>query len=440
MASRVIVVGAGIAGLTAAFRLQARGHQVRVLEGEEVVGGKMVASRGDGWVINRGAQLLPASYDAALALARDAGAGADLRPFVATLSILRDGTEHQLRGAGLGMAVDGLRTDLLSWRSKLLLRRAALDAIRMRRALDYEAHAERARWDTESIADYCARRLNDEIRDYVIDPLMRGLFLSDAQQMSIVDFYFTAARLLGAKLLLYPAGLDFLPRALARSLDVHTSARVSRVERTDGGVAVTLTDRVEEADGCVIAMEGPATAAVYPGLDPRRRDILTREMEQTAVYGLHFGTSHPIRDDVVAITIPRREREGLGTITFQHVYMPHCVPPGKGLVSAWWDNDWCSARETVPDEDVIAEMLPIVETVVPGVGAAAEFTRLDRWSPATPLGRVGNHVLAAELDRLADTSGRVQLAGDYLSLATINGAVVSGEAAARRLHAMLTSA
>ena len=45
------------------------------------------------------------SAAAILEVARDAGADRELRPFVATLAILRDGTEHTLRGAGIGMAV-----------------------------------------------------------------------------------------------------------------------------------------------------------------------------------------------------------------------------------------------------------------------------------------------------------------------------------------------
>ena len=39
--SRVVVVGAGLGGLTCAARLAARGHQVTVFEQADVVGGKL---------------------------------------------------------------------------------------------------------------------------------------------------------------------------------------------------------------------------------------------------------------------------------------------------------------------------------------------------------------------------------------------------------------
>lgn len=46
--TRVAVVGAGIAGLTAAYRLAQAGLQVTVFESESKVGGRVVAVRSDG--------------------------------------------------------------------------------------------------------------------------------------------------------------------------------------------------------------------------------------------------------------------------------------------------------------------------------------------------------------------------------------------------------
>ncbi|MDP2883771.1 MAG: FAD-dependent oxidoreductase [Ignavibacteria bacterium] len=54
----VVVVGAGIAGLTAAYRLSKLGVDVTVLEASERVGGRMSTVRRDGYLIDRGAQFL----------------------------------------------------------------------------------------------------------------------------------------------------------------------------------------------------------------------------------------------------------------------------------------------------------------------------------------------------------------------------------------------
>lgn len=52
--SKMIVIGAGIAGLTAAYRLQKAGHEVVVLEAADHVGGRMITIHWNGWSIDPG--------------------------------------------------------------------------------------------------------------------------------------------------------------------------------------------------------------------------------------------------------------------------------------------------------------------------------------------------------------------------------------------------
>jgi protoporphyrinogen/coproporphyrinogen III oxidase len=70
---RVIVVGAGISGLTAAWRLQQAGFEVTVLESEAHVGGKLSSFQRDGFRIGRGAGVYAGSYSTFLGLAHELG-------------------------------------------------------------------------------------------------------------------------------------------------------------------------------------------------------------------------------------------------------------------------------------------------------------------------------------------------------------------------------
>ena len=73
---RIAVIGAGIAGLTAAYTLQQRGFAVQVFEREDTPGGRMRSEQRGDFVIERGAQFIASSYRNMRALAAELGIAA----------------------------------------------------------------------------------------------------------------------------------------------------------------------------------------------------------------------------------------------------------------------------------------------------------------------------------------------------------------------------
>jgi oxygen-dependent protoporphyrinogen oxidase len=67
------VIGAGLSGLTAAYRLAQRGWEVDVFERAEAVGGRTRTVRAGGYTIDTGASALSSSYNASLALVAEVG-------------------------------------------------------------------------------------------------------------------------------------------------------------------------------------------------------------------------------------------------------------------------------------------------------------------------------------------------------------------------------
>src|SRR3954469_23095528 len=60
--AEVVVVGAGLAGLSAATRLAAAGRDVHVVDGARHAGGRLRTERIDGFVVDRGFQVLNTGY------------------------------------------------------------------------------------------------------------------------------------------------------------------------------------------------------------------------------------------------------------------------------------------------------------------------------------------------------------------------------------------
>jgi oxygen-dependent protoporphyrinogen oxidase len=436
-AERVIVVGAGVSGLACAYRLQQRGFDVVVLEASDHVGGKTTGTRRDGFVLNTGATVLGASYDAMLTLAREIGVDGEVFAVKPVIGVFAEGRAHWLRGSGPGAVIDFVRTPLLSARSKLLLWRLALDAWRARRAAGYDKPSERATLDVESVADYCERRLNAEIRDRLLVPLMGGLFVVDGARMSIADLYFSLVKFLGGGMLGYRAGIDFFARALAERLSVRLNDQVSLVQADGDRVRVVSTRGEDEVDGVVLTVAAPLVPPIYPALDPSLQGMLLEGLKPANMISVRLALRERVGGEALIVVAAEGELGGVSTVMFEHNISPGSAPPGKGIVGALLYHEWVSSRMELSDDELLADVLPELERLVPGLAEIVEDVEVTRWQPAALRSEPGMHRVIASIDGALDNGHRIQLAGDYLSIPSINGSVVSGENAARRLAAAL---
>jgi phytoene dehydrogenase-like protein len=66
--SDVLIIGAGLAGLSAAITLQAAGRDVRIIESSDRPGGRVTSDVIDGFICDRGFQLINANYPALVEL------------------------------------------------------------------------------------------------------------------------------------------------------------------------------------------------------------------------------------------------------------------------------------------------------------------------------------------------------------------------------------
>ncbi|WP_169814666.1 protoporphyrinogen/coproporphyrinogen oxidase [Nocardia pseudovaccinii] len=436
----VVVVGAGIAGLTAAFRLRQQGCNVTVLEAADQVGGKMASAERDGYVLNRGAAMVPKAFTALTRLCADSGLGNPFKDVPLSFGIPRDGTVLPLGGAGLAAALGGIRTNLLSWRSKLLLRRLLVDMLRWQRRLGHDDIEAAGRYDTELVTSYAERRLNREIYDYLIDPLLRGIYLSDPSTMSVVDFFLTLGKFAEGPPMEYPNGIDFLARHLASLVDVRTSATVSSVSRIDSGVRIVWHDAEGEhsldSRGCVIAVNGADVVKLYPDLPDRPRELIQSIPYGSVLKGI-FGLRRDPTDVPTVVVVPSCAGIGLGVTHVDSRAMPNSVPRGKAVVSGHWVDSFAKSTARLPESDVLDQMVRDMEAVIPGFSQELEFAEIVRWDTATNARYVGFYRTVAELRSLTDTDDVIQLAGDYLDISGTNTSAESGERAAAALSKRL---
>lgn len=429
-----IVVGSGIAGMTAAFRLQQAGFAVRVLEATSIIGGRMTCRRINGYTLNRASTLLAGQYKFLTELMGEVGLGDRVKYSDFKIGTVRNGKVYSLRTNH--MILDSLFSGLLSWRSKLLMMRVLRDAAAAKPYLDFADLSVAAHLDVETSFDYSLRRLNKELLDYVVDPAIAAVLVTTPDRVSNVDFLFAIAHYIGMGAHRYEGGIDFLITELARRVPVDTEARVVSVVEDTNGVEVTWeqngAQHVERVGACVVAVSANTVPKLCPQLTDLQRDILSG-YEYSKIMVCHLGLSKPPVVDADFLQIPTRENPNLANVYFPHRISSSVVPPGKGLAVGYFHNTWSSARTEYSDKQLIAEMIPEFERIVPGISKTIEMTNVERWAPGLFLSKLGSYKEMAALKKSLNPASRVQLAGDYFSYTSTNASAMSGDIAARNL-------
>lgn len=90
----VAIVGAGLSGLTAGYRLQQAGWQVDVFEATNAVAGRVQTVRRDRYAIDIGASALGTTYRSYIGLAEEIGV--QLRLAAPVVGVRRSGLNHHL--------------------------------------------------------------------------------------------------------------------------------------------------------------------------------------------------------------------------------------------------------------------------------------------------------------------------------------------------------
>ncbi len=272
-----VVVGAGVAGLTAARDLAAAGRSVLVLEGGPTVGGKLRLASVGGVEIDVGAESMLARRPEAVGLASELGLDL-VHPASGSSQLWTRGALRPLPRTLLGVPLD-------------------LDALAASGVLSEEGLA-RARNETPvplgeedvSVAELLGTRLGPEVVDRLAEPLLGGVYAGHASHLSaraaipqVVTLLREHGSLLAAAAAVPPVsdapvfagvagGLGLLPRLLSAGLDVRTSTPVRELARTPTGFRLTLgsTRTPETIDTAQVVLATPAapTARLLADLAP----------------------------------------------------------------------------------------------------------------------------------------------------------------------------
>jgi oxygen-dependent protoporphyrinogen oxidase len=428
------VVGGGLSGLTAAYRLQQAGFEVTVFEASDRPGGRVRTDEVDGFLLDTGATGLAESYTAYFDLAGELGIRSDLVPASPYIGIFRDNRVHMLRLDKL--VSTGLKIQLLSPLSKLVAARLAFDVAKakFKGQLDYADMRKAAPLDVESAKQYAARALNSELGDYLCEPITRMMLIADAEEVSVVELFSGLANIFASKIYSLRGGQGRMPRLLADQLDVRLSTTVEHVRDVGGGVELTTGSTATRFDTCVLACPLPAATEICPDraaiLEPLNRAIgYTR-----AITVVVATTVQPVSPAFV-VELPACEDREVALLFLDHNKCRDRAPAGHGLIECCWEASASAEWFERSDEEIAARTIETVLRVFPELAGRVRFTHVTRWARALPHTRIGAYKQIGEFNERIDPRDRIQFAADYMSAAGQNTAVEFGTRAASALAA-----
>jgi len=402
-----VIVGGGVAGLTAALELRARGHEVIVLERERVAGGKVGTERSGDWLVERGPVAVqdnaPTTNELLKQLALDplAADDASKRRFLLLHGKLREVPESP---------------------PKLLVSRTLSFAEKWR--LLREPKAPPPDGSDETIHDFAARRLGESIAQRFVEPMVTGIFAGDYTRLSLRSVFPRLAELerehgsllrglmamekrrkaegrprATPRLHTLPGGLGALPAALCRALGdavkvgVEVGA-ITRFPRTSGdGWTVSTSGGPLECERLILAVPPDEAGRLVAPVDAAMAEAFDA-IPQVGVAAVSLGypraaVKHAL--DGFGYLAPRIEQQRvLGTLFMTSIFPSlEQAPAGHVVLRCMIGGAHDPEALKLDDAALVAVAAEGLRATVGATGAPA-FSHVMRWPRAIPQYTVGH--------------------------------------------------
>ncbi|MEU5390998.1 protoporphyrinogen oxidase [Streptomyces tibetensis] len=452
---RVVVIGAGIAGLAAAHRLLDRGARVTVLEASGRVGGKLLPGEVAGARVDLGAESLLARRPEAVALAREVGLADRLRPpATATASLWTRGALRPFP-KGHVMGVPGTASALAGVLSEEGLARIEQDAELPRTEVG----------DDVAVGEYVAQRLGREVVDRLLEPMLGGVYAGDAYRISMraavpqlfqvarthtsltegvreLQAKAAAARQTGPVFMGIEGGIGTLPLAVADSVrtrggEILTGTPVTGLRRTpEGGWHVVSGEREWLADAVVVAAPTPVAARLLRAETPgAAAELDAVEYASMALVTLAYRRAETALPDGSGFLVPPVDGRTIKASTFASQKWGWIADENPDLVVLRTSVGRYGETEILErDDSELADVSRQDLKAATGLDATPVATQVTRWDDGLPQYPVGHHARVARIRAHIARLPGLAVCGAAYDGVGIPACIASAYAAVDRIH------
>lgn len=313
----VIIVGGGIAGLTAALHLQRKGLEVKLLEATDRVGGRVKTDEVDGYRLDRGFQVLLTAYPEAKRFLDYTAL--DLRNFKPGAIISSEqgrqlvGDPMRWLGSTIGTVFNSVGT--LSDKFKILALRNRLKGMSINDIFVQE--------ETTTLSALKQYGFSEAMIQQFFHPFLSGIFLETQLSTSRRMFDFVFKMFSEGNTALPAKGIEVIPQQLAANIHPNTILCHQEVTHIESGQVTTTKGETFKAKKIIIATEAT-------GLVKKWRSKTKTDHHSTTT--LYFAAEAPIFKYPILALNPNQDRL-VNNFCDLSALSPHFAPEGKRLIS-----------------------------------------------------------------------------------------------------------
>ncbi|HEY6390131.1 MAG TPA: protoporphyrinogen oxidase [Bryobacteraceae bacterium] len=437
MPQKVLIIGGGISGLSAAYYLNRAGIRPTLIEKAPQPGGVIRTTNQQGCLLEAGPDSFLAAKPAAMDLIRDLGLEHQVigsNDHLRAVYILKHGKLVRLPD-GLVMMVPSklmplVGTRLLSWSTKL------------RMGFEFLRRPNGSQPD-RSVYDFLLDHYGEEAIDYLAEPLLAGVYGGDPKQLSansvlprfveIETQYGSLTRGVvanprpknsGSLFKTLKNGLGQLVDALRPSADI-VQGTVESVERTAAGFRVRTNGDWMDADQVILATPAIDAAGL---LESSELADLLRSIPYNSSVTLSLGYPKDRQFKGFGFLVPKRERKYVAACTLVGNKFNNRVPDDMLLLRCFMGGD--ALKE---NDDALVEIARQELRGIMGLEAVPTFHSVARWPNAMAQYTVGHEGRVQRIESIVKTIPGLHLAGNAYYGIGIPDCIKMGKEAAAKI-------
>ncbi|ALI97917.1 protoporphyrinogen oxidase [Rufibacter tibetensis] len=443
---RVAIIGAGISGLSLAYYLQKLGVRYDLFESAPQVGGMMKSVKRGAYQLELGPHSLQMNQEMQELVQELKLEDEVIRPATKSLNryIRKDGEYHCVPTSPKRLLLDSF----FHWRTKL--------KITQETKLPPEEVPE------ETVSHFFKRRFGQEVVDYLVNPMVAGLFAGDPDKLLLektfpllkdlerqhgsvlkgLDMQQDLPRKPVFSLL---NGLQTLPEAIASKLvSLHVDHKVEMIHRSRGKYLLSIQHDVEgladeEFDVVVIALPAFAAAELLdfttPGLAAALHNVTYAPMTVVHTAYRKHAVGFPL-DGFGALHPQKEEPFSLGAIWSSSLF-PRICPDDEVLFTSFVGGSQASDLANLPDADILLQVHEELRENYQISTKLPAFQHCYRWPAAFPQA----DMFITDVDQLTQLLEKEQLyaCANWISGPAVHDCVMYAKQLAQKIYSQRPS-